>query len=90
MLDGSKKPKPSGDFLGRDLGEEYLFYDGPGDRVHVLNGTARQIYLLCDGTRSVDDVADAISQSYDTDHPQAEQDTQRTVSELIDLGLLQL
>ena len=34
--------KPAAQVDGRDLGDEYLFYDRDGDRVHVLNETARE------------------------------------------------
>ena len=79
---------PSGTIQGRDLGDEYLFYDRKGDQVHILNGTARTIYLLCDGTRSVEQVARAIAEQYGIDLEQARRDTSEAVDQLIRLGLL--
>ncbi len=84
-------PRPAAATQGnRDLGDEYLFYDRDRDQVHVLNGSAREIFLLCDGIRSVAQVAEAFSKPYRTDAPEARQDAERIIRELADLGLLSL
>jgi len=41
----------------KDLEEEFLVYDPDGDQVHVLNEVAREIFLLCDGSRHPEDIA---------------------------------
>ncbi len=74
----------------RDLGDEFLFYDRDGDQVHVLNGSAREIFLLCDGTRTVAEVAVAFSKRCGTDETVARQDAKRIIRELADLGILSL
>ena len=73
---------------GRDLGDEYLFYDSDGDQVRVLNGSAREIFLLCDGIRSVAEVADAFSKRCGARVAAARGDAEQIIRELIDLGLL--
>ena len=76
---------------GRDLGDEFLFYDCDQDQVHVLNGSAREIFLLCDGTRTVTEVAIAFSKRQGAiDELTARQDAERIIGELADLGLLGL
>jgi len=84
----AQTPKPTGTFDGTDLGDEYLFYDRENDKVHVLNSTAREIFLLCDGERSEDDIADALAETYDLDKATAGKDTQETLNRLYDLGVL--
>ena len=74
---------------GRDLGDEYLFYDRDGDQVHVLNGTARQIFLLCDGARTTAEVAEAFSKEI-PQRESARRDAERILGELADLGLISL
>jgi pyrroloquinoline quinone biosynthesis protein D len=74
--------------MGRDLDEEYLFYDQKGDQVHVLNGTAREIYLLCDGSRKPADIAMNIVKQYDVEPEQAMTDVLDAIARLIKLGLL--
>ena len=84
-------PRPATATQGsRDLGDEYLFYDREGDQVHVLNGSAREIFLLCDGSRTVEEIAEAFSKEYEADAGAARQDAGRIIRELADLGLLSL
>ena len=82
-------PRPAAAPQGnRDLGDEYLFYDRDRDQVHVLNGSAREIFLLCDGTRSVAEIAEAFWEKYQAE--EAREDAERIIRELADLGVLNL
>jgi len=81
-------PKPTGSFEGTDLGDEYLFYDRENDRVHVLNTTAREIFLLCDGSRSEDEIAGTLAETYELEQATASKDTQQTLKRLYELGVL--
>ena len=81
-------PRPTRSFEGTDLGDEYLFYDRENDRVHVLNTTAREIFLLCDGKRTEDEIASALAKTYDLETATAGKDTQQTLQRLYDLGVL--
>ena len=82
----SQHPRPSESFTSRDLGDEYLIYDRRNDQVHVLNGTARDILLLCDGSRSAGEVAAALVDKYGVDQSTARRDVERTIRELSELG----
>ncbi len=76
-------------FVDRDLGDEILIYDRRGDRVHLLNATAREIYLLCDGSRGIGDIARALRERYrDVDPEQIDKDVRETIARLADLGLV--
>ena len=57
MPEQNCRPAASSTQKSRDLEEEFLVYDPDGDQVHVLNGTAREIYLLCDGNRKPPEIA---------------------------------
>ena len=81
-------PKPTGTYEGTDLGDEYLFYDRENDQVHVLNSTAREIFLLCDGQRNEDDISGALAETYDLEPATAVTDTRQTLERLYDLGVL--
>jgi len=81
-------PKPTGSFEGTDLGDEYLFYDRENDRVHVLNTTAREIFLLCNGERTEDAIASALAETYDLEPATAGTDTRQTLKRLYELGVL--
>jgi PqqD family protein of HPr-rel-A system len=86
VLNDEKRPK--GTTEGRDLGDEYLIYDRRSDQVHVLNGTARDILLLCDGSRTAEQVAEALVQEYGVDQATARSDVDSTIRALSDLGAL--
>ncbi len=79
---------PTDAHKGTDLGDEFLFYDGGNDRVHVLNATAREIFLLFDGSRSEDEVVQVFAERHGLDEHQARGDVLETVRRLRDLGLL--
>jgi hypothetical protein len=81
-------PRPTGSFEGTDLGDEFLFYDREKDRVHVLNNTAREIFLLFDGNRNEGDVARTLAAKYGLDERTALEDTQTTLKQLFELGVL--
>ena len=74
----------------KDLGDEYMFYDAMGEEVHVLNGIAREIYLLCDGEHSVEDLVRDIVDRYEVDEETASRDVDDLLQKLIDLRLLSL
>ena len=82
-------PKHIDAYNGRDLGDEYLFYNREGDKLHVLNGTAREIYLLCDGTKPTEEIATAIAALYEVEPEVALEDTREALRELTSLGLIE-
>jgi hypothetical protein len=84
------RPKPTLRYAYKDLADEILFYDAKNDRVHILNATARAIYLRCDGTRSVEEIARDLVAEFDTDLETATTDLRTVLGQLIGLGVLTL
>jgi hypothetical protein len=82
------RPTATDTFKSRDLDEEFLFYDSNGDQVHILNGTAREIFLLCDGKHHPVDIAQAMVERYEVEQEQALADVNETLDRLIAIGLL--
>ena len=81
-------PRPAPEAYGRDAGDECLFRDPDGTRIHVLNRTAREIYQLCDGSRSQADVAEELVTRYRVDPGTACADVDDLVELLVQLGIL--
>ena len=50
----------------RELEDETLVYDAVTDKAHCLNQTAARIWKHCDGTSSVTQIADLLSETADT------------------------
>ena len=84
------RPKPVATADGKDLGDEYLFYDRSHDRVHVLNSTAREIFLLCDGKRTEAEVVEAFGKKHELEQDVAQRDAAEVIRELAELGVLSL
>jgi hypothetical protein len=72
----------------RDLRDEYVLLGSAGDRIHVLNDTAREIYLLCDGTRTLEQIAVVLRATYDLTPEKAHADVLRVIGELDEAGAL--
>jgi len=82
------RPKPNPQVTGRDLRDEYVLLGSAGDRIHVLNDTAREIYLLCAGTRTLAEIAAALRATYDVPPEKAREDVERVIAELDAAGVL--
>ena len=90
MVAPETRPQQLDRFLGKDLEDEYVFYDAAGEQVHVLNSTARKIYLLCDGSHSVQEIARVLVAEYEIDESTAREDAVQTIQRLEALGLVSL
>jgi hypothetical protein len=56
------KPKTrSSQLLVEELVDELLIYDVERNEVHCLNGSAVQVWALCDGERTVSEIARALN-----------------------------
>jgi len=54
----------SPDFLVQEMQEEILLYKGGSHKAIYLNGSAALVWKLCDGTRTVDDIAALLSENF--------------------------
>jgi hypothetical protein len=81
-------PSKTERYLSKDLGDEFLFYDTDGEKIHVLNETAREIYLLCDGEHGVDQMVEALVARYEIDAESARRDVLAVLDDLAELGLV--
>ena len=88
MPAADSRPSATDTFTSRDLEEEFLFYDSSGDQVHVLNGTAREIFLLFDGKRSPEEIAESMVKQFEVEPEQALTDVNEILDRLIELGLV--
>ncbi|NNF63659.1 MAG: PqqD family protein [Acidimicrobiia bacterium] len=48
-----------------EVGGDISLYDPTSERVVVLNATASDIWRLCDGEQTLDEVIDLIAKAYD-------------------------
>jgi hypothetical protein len=82
-------PRQNPSVVLHTLGADAMLYDPQGDKVVRLNWTARRIWELCSGTRTVDEIAAAL-QSEVAIAPDADlrADVAATVAQFAACGLL--
>ena len=73
----------------RDFGTHIVLVDPDKAMVHDLNEVGTFMWMQLDGTRSVDDVAQALTQKYKVVHSEALADVETFVQRLPQLGLLE-
>src|SRR4030042_3625494 len=58
------KPLHKSNLLLKDLGGEFLIYSAEHKEIHVINPTAQLIWELCDGTHTIDEIAQELRAHY--------------------------
>jgi len=83
------KPNQSPALEIRTAGDEVLVHDVRGGKVHVLNASAGKILQLCDGSRTVEEIAVGVANTFLTDTERVRPDVDASLAEFKGLGLLQ-
>jgi hypothetical protein len=86
MTDAEQNPKWAADVRVRKVGGEVLVT--AYDDVFVLTDVSADIWNLADGTRSVAEIAAAITDRYDAPAETVQKDVERFVHELAEAQLL--
>ncbi len=82
-------PRVREDVVFRRLGDDFAVLDPSKRVVHILNATAAAVWVLCDGTRSLDTITREIAEVFeDGDGSDVASDVERTVSDFAERGLL--
>ena len=58
------RPRARGDLGLQEVGEEGLLYDREAGKVHILNRTALFTWRKCDGTRTAEEIAGALRETF--------------------------
>lgn len=74
--------------IQHDMDDEVLVYDPAIDRTHRLNISASRIWELCDGTRSLEEIARVLTEQFEVDFETALQDTRAVMEQLKEEQLL--
>ncbi len=87
--DADYKPRAAKNLSAEKVGDEIIVRDLDQDNVFSLNPVAARIWSLCDGSRSMPDIARTLHDEYDADLDRLRQDVQTTVAYLKERGLLE-
>lgn len=74
--------KITANFVETEIDDEILLVDLDGGELFSLSGTARKIWRLIDGSRTLDEIADAFSNDYAAEAKQVRRDIEQFVAQL--------
>ena len=81
-------PHKKAGVMAQQVLDEMVLYDGNTEMGYSLNASARSIWDLCDGSRSLATICDTIAGELEIEATMLHDDVRTTVSELLKLGLL--
>ena len=82
------RPRKMDHLIQHGMDDEVLVYDPVVDRTHRLNVSATLIWELCDGTRSLEDIARALTEQFEVEFDTALQDARTVLEQLKEEQLL--
>jgi pyrroloquinoline quinone biosynthesis protein D len=83
------RPCRRADVVLQDVGGEAILIDPHTDEAHVLNGSAARLWQLCDGERTMDELAAEFGAVYDLSAADVIEDVREVVGELVKLKLIE-
>ena len=83
----SAGPRARTDVTLQQVGREAILHDGQNGQAHVINGSAAQLWQLCDG-RPLDQLVAAFAALYGREPETVAEDVDRTLARFEALGLL--
>ncbi len=82
------RPRKMDHLIQHGMDDEVLVYDPVVDRTHRLNVSATLIWELCDGTRSLEDIARVLTEQFEVEFETALQDAWTVLKQLKEEQLL--
>jgi len=87
---GTAVPRPARGYVLEELDDELVLFEPDSGRVVQANVTAALVWGLCDGRRSVAEIADLLAAAYPGQEAGVRADVPRIVAELAVLGALEI
>ena len=88
LISASYRPIHAADAASRVYGTDAVVISPEEGMVRLLNVTATRIWQLADGSRSVEEIAAALTDEFDIDFQQAHQSVIRLLTELSEKKLI--
>ena len=87
MVHGKVGP-PAGHVVETEVDGRVSLYDGQTEQVAMLNETASDVWRLCDGMQSLDEMVDALARAYGVEPDAIREQVTDTVTKFRCSGLL--
>jgi hypothetical protein len=88
LTSNEKVGPPAPHLLETEVDGDVSLYDPTTESVTILNGTASDVWALCDGEHTVEEVTTLLAASYGTTESAIAEDVEKTIRRLRDSGLL--
>lgn len=88
MMTENKVGPPTSKILETEVDGEISLYNPTNEQVTILNGTASDVWLLCDGEHTRDEIVSLLASSYEVDEDQIRDEVVDAIEEFQDAGLL--
>ena len=82
-------PTTNTDVSLQRVGQEAILHDRRNGRAHVINESAAQIWELCDGQRTVDEIVSAFAAAYELPTADVRADVQHILAKFHELRVLE-
>ena len=82
-------PTPNKDVSLQRVGQEAILHDRRNGRAHVINESAAQIWELCDGQNTLDQIVIAFAAAYAQPAADVRADVQYILAKFYDLRVLE-
>lgn len=84
----TKVGPPASHLIETEVGGDISLYDPTSERVVVLNATASDIWRLCDGEQTLDEIIGLIATAYEQDPVEIRTHIETTVGQFASEGFL--
>jgi hypothetical protein len=84
-----QSPTPNKDVSLQRVGQEAILHDRRNGRAHVINESAAQIWELCDGQNTFDQIMSAFAAAYTLPVADVRADVQYILAKFHELGVLE-
>ena len=88
MSESPKVGPPPAHIIETEIDDEVSLYNPHDESVLVLNLTASDVWRLCDGEQTLEEIVELISRAYGVKADRIREDVAATVSELVQAGFV--
>lgn len=74
--------------LETEVGGDISIYNPATEQVTILNGTASDVWLLCDGDHTADQIVSLLAASYEIPEAEIREQVHEAIDRLYESGLL--
>lgn len=71
-----------------EVGDDICLFDSNGGQAVILNGTASDVWRLCDGEQTVSQIVDLIARAYGKKPKEVKSEVKRTIDDFVAEGFL--